>query len=94
MTLYLNVTVPVFDANGIHRYQRKYLSEFDCSHTISTVNEVVVLNFVIETMKMHLWKHFTTKEQYVKLIKDNGMFEVFSYNHLMMNIIREMRSML
>mmetsp|Transcript_10776 Transcript_10776/g.13161 ORF Transcript_10776/g.13161 Transcript_10776/m.13161 type:complete len:316 (-) Transcript_10776:166-1113(-) len=61
----------------------KSLSEFDYTRTISAANEAAVLNSVIEAVKMQLRKYPSTEEQDAQLIKDKGMFKLFSYNQRM-----------
>jgi hypothetical protein len=61
----------------------KPLSEFDYSRTISLANEAAVLTSVIDAVKRQLGKYPQTEEEDAELIKDKGMFRMFSYNQRM-----------
>merc|ERR1711937_182687 len=61
----------------------KPLKEFDYSRTVSSANEAAVLTSVITAVKRQLGKYPQTEAQDAALIKDRGMFRLFSYNQRM-----------
>jgi len=61
----------------------KPLEEFDYSRTISPANEAAVLNSVVEAVKYQLSLFPQTEEDDAMIIKDKGMFRLFSFNQRM-----------
>ncbi|KAL7539996.1 hypothetical protein ACHAXR_009784 [Thalassiosira sp. AJA248-18] len=61
----------------------KPLEEFDFSRTISPANEAAVLKSVVAAVKYQLGLFPQTEEDDAAIIKDKGMFRLFSYNQRM-----------
>ncbi len=61
----------------------KPLRDFDYTRTISAANEAAVLFSVVDAVKSQLERYPTTEEDDAALIKDRGMFRMFSYNQRM-----------
>lgn len=61
----------------------KDLSEFDYSKTISAANEAAVLYSVIDAVKQQLSLYPNSEEDDAAIIKDKGMFRLFSYKQRM-----------
>jgi histone-lysine N-methyltransferase SETD3 len=61
----------------------KPLRDFDYTRTISAANEAAILFAVVDAVKLQLDKYPTTEEDDAALIKDRGMFRLFSYNQRM-----------
>lgn len=61
----------------------KPLDEFDYSRTISSANEAAVLQSVVAAVKYQLGLFPQTEEDDAMIIKDKGMFRLFSFNQRM-----------
>lgn len=61
----------------------KPLADFDYSRTISPANEAAVLQSVVAAVKYQLGLFPQTEEDDATIIKDKGMFRLFSYNQRM-----------
>ena len=61
----------------------KPLSDFDYSRTISSANEASVLRSVVAAVEYQLGLFPQTEEDDAAIIKDKGMFRLFSYNQRM-----------
>lgn len=59
------------------------LEEFDYSRTISPANEAAVLQSVVAAVRYQLGLFPQTEEADAAIIKDKGMFRLFSYNQRM-----------
>mmetsp|Transcript_17374 Transcript_17374/g.36642 ORF Transcript_17374/g.36642 Transcript_17374/m.36642 type:complete len:589 (-) Transcript_17374:8-1774(-) len=61
----------------------KPLEDFDYSRTISPANEAAVLSSVVAAVNYQLGLFPQTEEEDAAIIKDKGMFRLFSYNQRM-----------